>query len=118
MQEQLFNSMVFPRCHSRRPLRLFHVLLLLIAVALPGRGQNAADGFDPNCNGRVFAIALQDDGKVVIGGEFTVVGGQPRQKLARLHADGTIDITFNAEANGSISHQAVQRDGKILWECF
>lgn len=57
---------------------------------------------------RVRSLALQPDGKIVIGGGFTTVGGYPRQHLARLNADGTVDeptftVTPTAGPNGQIS---------------
>src|SRR5690606_39841020 len=33
---------------------------------------------------RVYSLALQPDGKVLVGGVFTQLGGQPRNHLARL----------------------------------
>ena len=37
-----------------------------------------ADSFNPNANGAVFAIAVQADGKILVGGFFTAIGGQTR----------------------------------------
>lgn len=45
---------------------------------------------------KVLAIVVQPDGKILIGGQFTQVGGQPRVGIARLNADGTVDPTFAA----------------------
>ena len=76
-------------------------------------------GFNPGANGDVYAVAVQPDGKILIGGNFTSVGGgtgltTPRQHIARLNADGTVDTTFNPGANLSVHALAVQPDGKIL----
>ena len=46
-----------------------------------------ADSFDPNANGDVIAIAVQADGKILAGGHFTSIGGQPRNLFARLSND-------------------------------
>ena len=47
-----------------------------------------ADSFDPNANGDyVYSIAVQADGKVLVGGDFTNIGGQPRSLFARLSND-------------------------------
>ncbi|MGN6553360.1 MAG: Calx-beta domain-containing protein, partial [Verrucomicrobiota bacterium] len=46
-------------------------------------------------NGTVRAVAAQADGKIVIGGDFTSYGGTPRNYLARLNANGTLDTTFD-----------------------
>jgi len=45
-------------------------------------------------NATVHAVALQPDGKVIIGGSFATYNGVPCNNLARLHADGTLDQTF------------------------
>ena len=44
----------------------------------------AADGWNPDASGDVYAIALQPDGKIIVGGGFTNIGGQPRNRIARL----------------------------------
>jgi len=62
----------------------------------------------------VGTVHVQDDGKVILGGSFDIVRGAPRANLVRLNADGTLDNTFVAEANGAVHSVAVQVDGKIL----
>lgn len=51
--------------------------------------------------GKVWAIAAQADGKVVIGGEFNAVNGVARRNVARLNADGTLDTTFDPLYSGT-----------------
>jgi len=69
-------------------------------------------------NDLVHAIALQADGKIIIGGLFTSVDGQTRNRIARLHANGTLESTdtFNpgTGADDHVFTVAVQSDGKIL----
>ena len=48
-----------------------------------------------NLNGVVRCIAVQSDGKIVIGGTFTAYGATSRNRIARLNADGTLDTGFN-----------------------
>ena len=36
---------------------------------------------------------VQPDGKILIGGWFTSWDGVPRNRLARLNANGTLDVT-------------------------
>jgi len=62
----------------------------------------------------VYAMAVQSDGKVVIGGAFTNVNGVTRYRIARLNADGTLDGTFSSTASSPVYAIAVQSDGKIL----
>ena len=78
--------------------------------------------FNPNVNGNagiaaIVAIAVQADGKILVGGTFTSVGGQTRYNIARLNHDGSLDSAFDANASpndGEVFSIAVQADGKIL----
>ena len=76
------------------------------------------DSFNPGTGPDqvIFSVALQPDGKVLIGGRFTTVNGSPRNKIARLNADGSLDTTFATGAGGSgtVYSIAVQPDDKIL----
>jgi uncharacterized delta-60 repeat protein len=75
-------------------------------------------GFDSS----VYAIAIQTDGKILCGGEFTLYGNlETPYGLCRLNSDGSLDKTFNfGEARGftdvgrRINYIAIQTDGKIL----
>jgi uncharacterized delta-60 repeat protein len=67
----------------------------------------------------VQSIALQPDGKILIGGIFNSVDGQPREQFARLNADGSVDLSFIPKgiidsAGVLIRAIAVQSDGKAL----
>jgi len=58
---------------------------------------------------------VQADGKILVGGSFTAIGGQTSKKyIARLNADGTLDAAFNPNANNSVDSIVLQADGKIL----
>src|SRR5207245_1655444 len=70
--------------------------------------------FNPNANDIVQSIAVQADGKILLGGFFTSVGGQTRNRIARLNPDGTLDTGFNPNASGAVRSIALQADGKIL----
>lgn len=69
-------------------------------------------------NGPVYALAVQADGKILIGGQFNSVDGYPRGNLARLNADGTLDRSFvegiAAGVNGTVQALAVDDSGRIL----
>ena len=76
-----------------------------------------ADSFDPNCSGGVLAIAVQADGKILAGGQFTganSIGGQPRNNIARLDASTGLADSFNPNAGSDVNSIVVQADGKIL----
>src|SRR4030066_140562 len=70
--------------------------------------------FNPNANGGIFAIAIQSDNKILLGGGFTTIGGVTRNYIARVNSDGTLDTGFNPNANSTISAIAIQSDNKIL----
>jgi uncharacterized delta-60 repeat protein len=67
-------------------------------------------------DGGVHCIAVQPDGKVLIGGEFTTVNGTSRNRMARLHSDGSLDASFDPGrgVDSSLSSLVVQPDGKVL----
>lgn len=76
-------------------------------------------GFDPGADALPYTVAVQPDGRIVIGGSFTTLGGggtgsSPRSRIGRLNGDGSIDSTFNPGANGLVQAVAVQPDGRIL----
>jgi uncharacterized delta-60 repeat protein len=82
-----------------------------------------ADSLDPNATGggggysRVHSIAVQADGKILAGGHFTLIGGQPRNNIARLDPITGLADSFNPDAPGLniVVHSiVVQPDGKIL----
>lgn len=62
----------------------------------------------------VSRIILLPDGKILVAGDFTSLGGQPCQYLGRLNPDGALDATFRAELNQSPLAVALQADGRIL----
>src|SRR5436190_1472194 len=114
------------RCRSgisftglKTALFLFAVTVLLAGGAVTGHGQSALDGFDPNVNGTVYAVVVQSDGKIVIGGDFTSLspnggGLVTRKYIARLNPDGTVDDAFDPNATSIVRSLALQADGKIL----
>lgn len=68
--------------------------------------------------GYVNSIAIQADGKIVIGGNFTTYNGTARVHIARLNSNGTLDTTFASGFSTSTANQvsavAIQSDGKIV----
>src|SRR5207302_23710 len=63
----------------------------------------------------VDSLAVQADGKILVGGSFTTLGGQSRHYIGRLNADGTLNSSFNPGAADWFVHSLVlQADGKIL----
>ncbi len=64
----------------------------------------------------VYAVAIQGDGKIILGGLFTKYDGTNRNNIVRINADGTIDLTFNpgAGANNAVNAISIQADGQIV----
>ncbi|MCE5230180.1 hypothetical protein LLG95_11350 [bacterium] len=93
---------------------LIAALIVACAVSHSFAATASSDGYDPNADAPVYAIALQPDGKALIGGDFTAVGGGAFSRIARINADGTTDTVFAAQADGRVVAIAVQPDSKIL----
>lgn len=66
----------------------------------------------------IYEVAVQEDGKILIGGFFTSFNGTSRRAIARLHSDGSLDTSFDpgtgVAENYSVQDIVVQPDGKIL----
>ncbi|WP_457069510.1 T9SS type A sorting domain-containing protein [Hymenobacter sp. UYAg731] len=104
-QFQLMNGQPSPR------------VARLNADGTPDLTFRAQAGSGPSAN--ITALALQPDGKILLGGEYGVVGynGTPVQNIIRLNADGSLDNSFSSGGTGwqsSVFSIAVQPDGKIV----
>jgi uncharacterized delta-60 repeat protein len=73
------------------------------------------------CNSVAHCIALQPDGKIIIGGVFNAYDGVWTAKIIRLNPDGTNDGTFFVSEttlkngfNSFVNSILVQPDGKLL----
>jgi uncharacterized delta-60 repeat protein len=65
-------------------------------------------------NNTVLEVCIQADGKIVIGGIFTSIGGVTRNRIARFNSDGSLDTGFDPNANGNINTIRQQSDGKLI----
>jgi len=75
--------------------------------------------FDPGTglNSVVLALALQSDGKIIIGGSFENYNGVARNHIARVNSNGSLDTTFDPGTGAEIEEViavAVQADGEII----
>ncbi len=77
-----------------------------------------SDSFNPNVSGgsntAVYSIAVQADGRILVAGDFTNVGGETRNRIARLDAATGLADSFDPNANDEVVTLAVQPDDKIL----
>ena len=64
----------------------------------------------------IHSIALQSDGKILVGGNFTNFNGTNQNNLIRLNSSGSRDTTFNTGTgfDGNVLSIAIQSDGKII----
>jgi uncharacterized delta-60 repeat protein len=75
--------------------------------------QNHTMSADPN-----LTLAVQNDGKTIVGGSFTSFSGSSVNRIVRLSKDGSLDSQFitniGTGAQSQISKVIVQTDQKIL----
>ncbi len=64
--------------------------------------------------GAVFALAVQSNGAILVGGTFTSFNGSTANHITRLYSTGAIDPSFYVNANDWVKKLIVQPDGMIL----
>jgi uncharacterized delta-60 repeat protein len=107
---------------QRQPFSLFLKVIttiIFLVFASTVCAQSPIDGFELNATSTVRAIAVQADGKILVGGFFTTLSlngpaAITRKYIARLNPDGRVDSSFNPTASHAVRAIAVQSDGKIL----
>jgi uncharacterized delta-60 repeat protein len=87
---------------------------MTVTVNFPGHVGDIESDFNPTVNGDIYALAVQPDGKIIIGGTFTAVGGVPRGGIARLNIDGALDESFGPGAADTVNTISILADGKII----
>lgn len=94
----------------------------LIRLNINGTKDTSFASYISGFNNSVKAIALQFDGKILVGGDFTIFNGITQKNLIRLNTDGTKDTSFalagtgfsRGSINSVVSSIVIQSDGKIL----
>ncbi|HEX8251258.1 MAG TPA: FG-GAP-like repeat-containing protein [Pyrinomonadaceae bacterium] len=75
----------------------------------PDNTFNAGTG----ANGRINALLVLPNGNLLVGGNFNAFGGQARQNLAKLTANGSLDsTTYNV--NEEVLSLALDGEGRVL----
>ncbi len=83
-------------------------------VAIAPDGAPAGSVAQPNV-ADVRWLGVDSEGRLMVAGGFTQIGGVDRPCLARLNADGTVDGSFDpAGINGHVNGGAFLDDGRIL----
>mgnify|MGYP000465537001 FL=1 len=93
-------------------------------IARKGIARLNSDGsvdqtFNPGSGvvGNVYNIMIQQDGKIMITGDFTQYNNIQKKYITRLNSDGSLDTSFNIAGSGpsqGVFSITQQNDGKIL----
>ena len=76
-------------------------------------GFNVGNGFDKY----IYAMALQSDGRIIIGGNFLNYNGSSQKRIVRLNSNGSLDASFESGSGfskGDVRSILVQPDDRIL----
>jgi uncharacterized delta-60 repeat protein len=90
----------------------YHLARLFADGSLAPAFFNAGSGVSST----IWSLAVQTDGRIVIGGDFTSVNGTTRPRIARLNANGTVDASFvpTNTISSSVLAVAAQSDNKVI----
>jgi len=97
---------------------LYRLILLVIAVpvsAQPG-SLDLTFSIGTGFNNHVIVTKLQQDGKILVGGNFSSFNGTSANRLIRLNADGLLDTGFSIGGgfNQVVYSICIQADDKIV----
>ena len=79
----IYNSITLPNGITR----------LNVNGSLDNTFNSGGTGFS---GGTPYALQIQLDNKILLGGDFTVYNGVSKNRIVRLNSDGSIDNTFNS----------------------
>ena len=65
-------------------------------------------------NTSIFTSTIDENGKILIGGDFTSYSGSSQSYITRINTDGTRDTTFRGEFNNSVYDILPVSQSKIL----
>lgn len=67
----------------------------------------------------VSAVAMQPDGKIIVGGQFTTFSGSSVNRLVRVNSNGTRDLTFNVGTglDGNVQVNGIKVDANGIIYC-
>jgi uncharacterized delta-60 repeat protein len=99
---------------------IFALGILFSSINVFAQGENLDRSFNAgvinSLGSQVIDIAVQADGRVLVGGSFKTVNGRAYRGLVRLNIDGTVDSSFKIGSgfDGDVRAIIVQPDGKII----
>jgi uncharacterized delta-60 repeat protein len=105
--------------HAFKKVLLSMILITLAAASLFAANGELDASFRPaigvGVNGNeINALAVQPDGKIIVGGTFEILNGVLKNRLARFNADGSLDANFYLELKDDVKRIFVQPNGQIL----
>jgi uncharacterized delta-60 repeat protein len=65
-------------------------------------------------SGEIVSVAIDREGRLLVGGSFANLNNSSGGNLARFKADGTLDAAFTPAPNGAVTGIVVQPDGRIV----
>jgi len=88
----------------------------LLANGTVDPAYGGATGPDLSTTTTVHALVEQPDGSLLVGGQFTSVGGTPKPYLAKFSNTGTLDPAYpiGSGPNGIVYSMLLRPDGKAL----
>lgn len=96
----------------------FDRFVLLLAPNGKSVDADSAQPRVPSVNGPVLSWVEVSDGAVVMGGDFTDIDGAVAGRIAKVHADGSVDREFLQNAgqgfNAPVTQLRVTSQGRIL----
>jgi hypothetical protein len=72
--------------------------------------------FVPTADSTVIAIAVQTDGKILVGGEFTQLNGIPHNHIGRLTPTGGAETSFDTWIDDAVYALLYSRMERSCWE--
>ena len=112
---------IFDKKKMKKYFFIINIFMSILASAQPGSIDPTFDS-GTGVNNFIHSIAIQTNGKILIGTSASVYNQIPIYGIARLNSNGTLDTTFNSSAVGisnGFTYSAVRdvkilNDGKIL----
>jgi len=89
--------------------------LFIYSVSTIGYASVFDDSFEVLTNSQsINRVLLQNDGKILIGGSFSIVNGLSRAYIARLNSDGGVDSGFDFGLDKPLAYLRIQSDNKLV----
>ena len=105
-----------------RTIRLLFLSILLnssffaMQVSAQPGANDPSFNYGVGANDVTRACVIQNDGKIIVGGQFVNYNGTGISGIVRLNSDGSLDPSFNpgTGANNAVHTISIQSDGKII----